>query len=192
MAALTLAVAVSAQPAPAAKKKATATSSAKAKATRHAAAPAKTGSAKGSASRSAASKSRPSNSGATTSAASRAAASKTGSKASAKSGLKSRKTVVARRPPTQQQPTPDRYKEIQQALVEKGYFQGPVDGAWNAGSVDALKRFQKDQNLDSDGKIGALSLIALGLGPKRSVASAQPAPTSSEPAGPPPVAQPRQ
>jgi len=100
--------------------------------------------------------------------------------------------VAARRPPTQQQPTPDRYKEIQQALVEKGYFHGAVDGAWNAGSVDALKRFQKDQNLDPDGKIGALSLIALGLGPKRSVALAQPAPTSSEPAGPPPVAQPQQ
>jgi len=33
--------------------------------------------------------------------------------------------------------------------------------------VDALKRFQHDQSLIEDGKIGSLSLIALGLGPKR-------------------------
>jgi len=33
--------------------------------------------------------------------------------------------------------------------------------------LDALKRFQRDQNLTEDGKIGALSLIALGLGPRR-------------------------
>lgn len=99
---------------------------------------------------------------------------------------------MARRPPAQQQPTTDRYKEIQQALADKGYFQGPVDGAWNPGSVDALKRFQMDQNLDPDGKIGSLSLIALGLGPKRNVASAQPAPGNSEPVDAPPVAQPQQ
>ena len=84
-------------------------------------------------------------------------------------------------------------QEIQQALADKGYFQGPVDGAWNTGSVEALKRFQKDQNLDPDGKIGSLSLIALGLGPKRGVASAQPAPANGEPTvDSPPVAQPQQ
>jgi hypothetical protein len=192
IAALTLAAAASAQQVPAATKKTPAASTAKAKPIHHAATPAKTGSAKTSVSKSAASKSLTSNSGAATSAASRIASSKTGSKAAAKSGLKSRRTVVARRPPTQQQPTVDRYKEIQHALVEKGYFQGPVDGAWNAGSVDALKRFQKDQNLDPDGKIGSLSLIALGLGPKRNVASAQPSPASNESVDPPPVAQPQQ
>ena len=137
----------------------------------HAAATGKTGTAKKSVSKSAAAKS----------AVSRPAASKTASK----TGTKSRRTV-ARRPPAQQQPTADRYREIQQALSDKGYFQGPVDGAWNPGSVEALKRFQKDQNLDPDGKIGSLSLIALGLGPKRGVASAQPA------VEPQPVAQPQQ
>jgi peptidoglycan hydrolase-like protein with peptidoglycan-binding domain len=67
----------------------------------------------------------------------------------------------------QQQPTPDRYREIQQALVEKGYFSGTADGNWGPESVEALKRFQRDQNIADDGKIGSLSLIALGLGPKR-------------------------
>lgn len=74
--------------------------------------------------------------------------------------------MVARRS-YQQQPTQDRYREIQQALGEKGYFAGEPDGNWGAESVDALKRFQRDQNLTEDGKIGALSLIALGLGPRR-------------------------
>jgi peptidoglycan hydrolase-like protein with peptidoglycan-binding domain len=104
----------------------------------------------------------------------------------AKTATKSKRAVVARRPPVQMQPSTDRYKEIQQALSDKGYFRGTPDGAWNGESVDALKRFQKDQNLDPDGKIGALSLMALGLGPKRGVAQA-----ASEPAEPPPVAQPQ-
>jgi peptidoglycan hydrolase-like protein with peptidoglycan-binding domain len=69
----------------------------------------------------------------------------------------------------QQQPTTDRYREIQQALSDKGYFAGQPDGTWGPESVDALKRFQRDQNLTEDGKLGSMSLIALGLGPKRSL-----------------------
>jgi peptidoglycan hydrolase-like protein with peptidoglycan-binding domain len=72
--------------------------------------------------------------------------------------------VVARRP---QQPSPERYKEIQQALASKGYFTPEPDGNWGPTSIESLKRFQHDQNLVEDGKIGSLSLIALGLGPKR-------------------------
>jgi peptidoglycan hydrolase-like protein with peptidoglycan-binding domain len=68
-------------------------------------------------------------------------------------------------------PTPDRYKEIQQALADKGYYQGTVTGAWGPESADALKRFQKDQNLTDTGKLDSLSLIALGLGPKRNLSS---------------------
>lgn len=65
--------------------------------------------------------------------------------------------------------------EIQQALAEKGYFGGTVDGNWGADSVDALKRFQREQNLTDDGKLGSLSLIALGLGPKRIEQTEKPA-----------------
>lgn len=181
--ALALAAATSAQQGPAAKKKALAPASGKAKAVHPKAATAKAGTAKPSVSKSVVSKA----------GASKAAASKTGSRAASTTGVKSRRTVVARRPPTQQQPSADRYKEIQQALANKGYLQGPVDGAWNAGSVDALKRFQKDQNLDPDGKIGSLSLIALGLGPKRGEAAAQAVKSGAEqlPLDPPPLAQPQ-
>ncbi len=74
-------------------------------------------------------------------------------------------------------PTPERYQQIQQALASRGYFQGEANGTWNSDSVDALKRFQADQNLPPDGKLTSLSLIAMGLGPKRT-----PAPTSTPPA----------
>ena len=37
--------------------------------------------------------------------------------------------------------------------------------------MDALKRFQSSQNIDATGKINSLSLIALGLGPKRETAA---------------------
>jgi len=78
------------------------------------------------------------------------------------------------RPVAQQVPTPERYREIQQALTDKGYYKGSVDGQWNPDSVDALKKFQADQNLQSDGRLDSLSLIGLGLGPKRMTAQSAP------------------
>lgn len=63
-------------------------------------------------------------------------------------------------------PTPDRYKEIQAALAQKGYLHGDATGVWSQDSVDALRRFQQDQNLQASGKLDSLSIIALGLGPK--------------------------
>ncbi|MBI4873802.1 MAG: peptidoglycan-binding protein [Acidobacteria bacterium] len=68
---------------------------------------------------------------------------------------------------SQQQPAPERYREIQQALIDRGYFQGSATGEWGPASVEALKKFQLDQNLKGGGKLDSLSLIALGLGPKR-------------------------
>lgn len=98
--------------------------------------------------------------------------SKSGTRTTARRRTAARKTrpAVAHRS-AQQQPTPERYKEIQEALANRGYFSGSPDGAWGADSVDALKRFQRDQNIPDDGKIGSLSLIALGLGPNRAGAA---------------------
>jgi peptidoglycan hydrolase-like protein with peptidoglycan-binding domain len=80
----------------------------------------------------------------------------------------------------QSKPTVDRYVEIQRALHDRGYLEGPVDGKWGKDSEEALKRFQRDQSLKDDGKLGALSLMALGLGPKRPPATvAQTAPGSA-------------
>lgn len=72
-------------------------------------------------------------------------------------------------------PTPQRYREIQDALAAKGYLRAEeANGAWGQSSMDALKRFQADQKIESTGKINSLSLIALGLGPKHESAAAKP------------------
>ncbi|HEY3457893.1 MAG TPA: peptidoglycan-binding domain-containing protein [Bryobacteraceae bacterium] len=67
-------------------------------------------------------------------------------------------------------PDAARYKEIQQALADKGYFKGEVNGQWGDDSVAAIKQFQADQKLPDDGKISAPVLIGLGLGPKHDAA----------------------
>lgn len=67
----------------------------------------------------------------------------------------------------QMTPTPERYKEIQQALIDRGYLQGPASGVWGPDCAQSLKKFQQDQNLEPSGKLDSLSLITLGLGPKR-------------------------
>src|SRR5579871_1125348 len=92
---------------------------------------------------------------------------KTATKATSTKTASKKKALRAARTRTQAIPTPERYKEIQEALAAKGYL--PSDqatGQWNDASVDALKRFQADQKIDSNGRINSLSLIALGLGPK--------------------------
>jgi len=100
------------------------------------------------------------------------------SSAKATKGSTRRKGTVAQstRRTFQQAPTPDRYREIQQALAAKGYYKGEPNGQWGADSADALKRFQAEQSLMPDGKINSLSLIALGLGPKRLTAKSEAAP----------------
>jgi peptidoglycan hydrolase-like protein with peptidoglycan-binding domain len=103
-----------------------------------------------------------------------AATSRKGSATTGRKGTTARKgtSTTARRhipaaPPRQSTPSPARYREIQQALAERGYTDSTPDGVWGAQWVDSLRRFQADQNLQVDGKLGALSIIALGLGPKR-------------------------
>jgi murein L,D-transpeptidase YcbB/YkuD len=84
----------------------------------------------------------------------------------------------------QQAPSQERYMEIQRALASKGYLKSEPNGEWGPDSVDALKRFQTDQSLTPDGKIGSLSLIALGLGPKRMTAKSD-SPTGAAAPAPP-------
>ena len=99
-----------------------------------------------------------------------AAPSKTGAALHTASAKKSAKKVPVKRTTwrnRQATPSSDRYLEIQNALVAKGYLPaGAATGAWDQASADALKKFQSEQNIDSNGKINSLSLIALGLGPR--------------------------
>ena len=66
-----------------------------------------------------------------------------------------------------QSPSPDRLREIQQALQSNGYSEVEPNGKWDNASASAMKRFQEEHDIKPNGKINALSLIALGLGPKR-------------------------
>jgi peptidoglycan hydrolase-like protein with peptidoglycan-binding domain len=63
-------------------------------------------------------------------------------------------------------PTVERYKQIQQALADKSCYHGDIDGIWGPESISALQRFQTEQGIENEGKINALALIGLGLGPK--------------------------
>ena len=93
------------------------------------------------------------------------------------------KSARAHLPPA---PTPERYQQFQQALADKGYYKGAVNGEWGPDSVAALNRFKADQKLPSDGKLDSPAIIALGLGPRHaSAANVTPAanPTPSTPAG---------
>jgi len=107
-----------------------------------------------------------------TSASAKASAKRKTSKTTVK-GSVSRKGIpskTVRRPAVTQyrqtQPTPERYREIQQALADKGYLKSEPNGSWDAESIDAMTRFQADQKLPPSGKITSASLIHLGLGPQ--------------------------
>jgi hypothetical protein len=82
----------------------------------------------------------------------------------------------------QMSPSPERYREIQSALAAKGFLSPEeATGTWNQNSSDALKKFQSEQNLESSGRINSLSLIALGLGPRRDITPAPPKPQPPAP-----------
>ena len=72
-------------------------------------------------------------------------------------------------PVGQARPTKDRYAEIQKALAAAGYYSGKATGVWGDESVKALQSFQQDQGLEPTGKIDAMTLIRLDLGPKYEV-----------------------
>jgi hypothetical protein len=92
----------------------------------------------------------------------------TAAKSTAKKGKASSKTAkraAVVTPYRQAAPAPERYKEIQQALADKGYLKSEPNGVWDADSTAALAKFQSDRSLMPTGKITSASLIALGLGP---------------------------
>lgn len=55
----------------------------------------------------------------------------------------------------------DEVKKAQQRLSELGYYTGEVDGAFGPGTAEAVKSFQKQHQLDSDGVAGENTLTVL-------------------------------
>lgn len=59
----------------------------------------------------------------------------------------------------------DTIRAEQQALKDKGFDPGPVDGVDGAKTRAALRDFQKKQSLNEDGKLGPQTMDALGVKP---------------------------
>ena len=56
-----------------------------------------------------------------------------------------------------------RIREVQQALKDKGFDPGSVDGVNGPATRSALKKFQAQNNLTADGRLGPKTLDALGV-----------------------------
>jgi hypothetical protein len=56
-------------------------------------------------------------------------------------------------------------RSVQQALNDKGYNAGSVDGQWGPATEDAVRRFQQASGLPQTGELGRSTLVALGVAP---------------------------
>lgn len=75
-------------------------------------------------------------------------------------------TASAPPPATATAPTvaPNMVKEVQSKLRDDGYYkQGSVDGVWGSGTEAAVRSFQKDHNLSSNGQLDVPTLQALNV-----------------------------
>ena len=58
---------------------------------------------------------------------------------------------------------PSTVRAVQQALNDRGYNAGPVDGQWSASTQEAVKRFQRASGLPETGDLAPSTLSALGV-----------------------------
>jgi peptidoglycan hydrolase-like protein with peptidoglycan-binding domain len=54
-------------------------------------------------------------------------------------------------------------RDAQQALKDKGFDPGPVDGVDGPATRAAVKKYQAQQNITADGRLGSKTLDALGV-----------------------------
>lgn len=57
----------------------------------------------------------------------------------------------------------DDVKEVQQALMSKGYYNGPIDGIPGGKTRSGVKEFQQDEDLPATGRINAATLQRLDV-----------------------------
>jgi Putative peptidoglycan binding domain len=57
-------------------------------------------------------------------------------------------------------------RNVQQALNDKGYGAGPIDGQWGPATEDAVRKFQRASGLPETGQLERSTLNALGVTPR--------------------------
>ena len=57
-------------------------------------------------------------------------------------------------------------RSVQQALNDKGYNAGAVDGQWGPATEDAVRKFQRASGLPDTGQLERPTLNALGVAPR--------------------------
>jgi hypothetical protein len=57
-------------------------------------------------------------------------------------------------------------RNVQQALNDKGYNAGPMDGQWGPATEDAVRKFQRASGLPETGQLERSTLNALGVAPR--------------------------
>lgn len=60
--------------------------------------------------------------------------------------------------------TGETVSQIQQVLKDKGIYSGEVDGVFGSATEKAVIAFQQQNGLEADGKVGKVTLAAMGLG----------------------------
>jgi peptidoglycan hydrolase-like protein with peptidoglycan-binding domain len=56
-------------------------------------------------------------------------------------------------------------RNVQQALKDKGYDPGPVDGIYGPHTRDALRQYQEHEHLTASGRINSETMSSLGVQP---------------------------
>ena len=74
----------------------------------------------------------------------------------------------------------DQIKKIQQALKDKGHDPGPIDGNMNSRTQEALRAFQKSQNITVTGTLDSSTAAALGVTAPSSSATGAGSPSSGK------------
>lgn len=82
---------------------------------------------------------------------------------SGQGGNKTWSQELAQGPGTPIYVSPAGVRQVQQALNQKGYDVGSVDGKWKADTSKAAKHFQQAQGIEPNGQLDANLIAALGL-----------------------------
>jgi peptidoglycan hydrolase-like protein with peptidoglycan-binding domain len=74
-------------------------------------------------------------------------------------------TAAAPIPPPGDHLRPASVHALQVRLRSLGFYNGPVDGVWGAGTESAIERFQQSRGLQPNGQLNPATVTSMGLAP---------------------------